>query len=488
MNLDTGLVTGFASIGLLAPVLVSRSSSWVRLLVKVALFAGLSATLPLVVGSPLHPHFDASPGERFLQQALEAAWWLMAARALVGLGRMMVVIEHKPRETRLVSDLGAGVIYVGAVLAIINFAFDVPVRGLLATSGVIAIVLGLALQSTMADLFSGIALGVESPYQRGDLVWFEGGIEGTVIEVNWRSTHVQTGDDDIAVLPNSLVAKSRLINRSHPTPVRSDSVTVTLNPLADPDRCIAILGNAALACTRLLGRPAPSVSMTALQGDGARYSVNFAVASTALLPAARTELLRQIHRHIRFTGIAVATPGQIPSGVEPSGGVKRILDASDHFRVLGEAARDGVAARMVERSFQPGEMLIRQGASAGSVLMIGTGTASITSTIDGLTRRLGSLSPGNFIGLVGLLVGEPYGVSATALTPCTVYELSGADLKAIMSEYPLVADALIATARQIHASIASDRTMPPQPPMAHNEQLVERLRAFFGLARSSEPA
>ena len=84
-------------------------------------------------------------------------------RGAIGLTRLFVVFETRPRETRIISDLLAGVIYLVTLLAIVNFVFEVPIGGLLATSGVIAIVLGLALQSSLADVFSGIAVGIERP-------------------------------------------------------------------------------------------------------------------------------------------------------------------------------------------------------------------------------------------------------------------------------------------------------------------------------------
>jgi small-conductance mechanosensitive channel len=92
---------------------------------------------------------------------------------------------------------------------------------LLATSGVIAIVLGLALQSTLSEVFSGIVVGIERPYQPGDLLWVEGDVEGYVVQVNWRSTHIATAQHNIAIVPNSIIAKSRLVNRSAPTPLRA---------------------------------------------------------------------------------------------------------------------------------------------------------------------------------------------------------------------------------------------------------------------------
>jgi small-conductance mechanosensitive channel len=103
---------------------------------------------------------------------------MLGARVAVGVLRLVLVLEDKPRETQIVSDLLASTIYVATALSVINFVFGVPIVGLVATSGVVAIVLGLALQSTLSDVFSGIAVGLEHAYKPGDLLWVEGGIEG----------------------------------------------------------------------------------------------------------------------------------------------------------------------------------------------------------------------------------------------------------------------------------------------------------------------
>ena len=66
--------------------------------------------------------------------------------------------------------------------------------------------------------------------------------------MNWRSTHILTADGDVAVVPNSVVAKSRLVNHSLPVPVRSASLEVMLDPRVEPDRCSATLLAAALGC------------------------------------------------------------------------------------------------------------------------------------------------------------------------------------------------------------------------------------------------
>jgi small-conductance mechanosensitive channel len=73
-------------------------------------------------------------------------------------------------------------------LAVLGFVFELPLQGIVATSRVLAIVLGLALQNTLGDVCSGLSLSVEKPYDVGDAILLEGGVEGDVIQINWRST------------------------------------------------------------------------------------------------------------------------------------------------------------------------------------------------------------------------------------------------------------------------------------------------------------
>ena len=87
--------------------------------------------------------------------------------------------------------------------------------------------LGLALQSTLADLFSGIAINIEDPFRAGDWKSVDGTNEGQVVEINWRATWIRDRNGDTLVIPNSQIAKSRMTNhslpeRAHPTNIGID--------------------------------------------------------------------------------------------------------------------------------------------------------------------------------------------------------------------------------------------------------------------------
>ena len=128
--------------------------------------------------------------------------------------KLLTRLQKGAAENKLLFDVISAAVYVCSALAMMGFVFGWPLQGLLATSGIIAIVLGLALQSTLGDLFSGISLTIEKPYQLGDDILLEGGIEGQVVEVNWRSTHLRNGSNDRVVIPNSTIAKMRIQNHT----------------------------------------------------------------------------------------------------------------------------------------------------------------------------------------------------------------------------------------------------------------------------------
>ena len=264
---------------LIAPVvprLVPRWPLWAHAAWRATMLVGLFVLVQQLLESPFHPRFQSNwAGQRVWQQVIGAAWWLICAQGVIGLTRVIVVLENQPRKTRMVSDLIAGSIYVATVLAVVDFVLEVPIGALLATSGIVAIVLGFALQSTLADVFSGIAVGIERPYRAGDLLTIEGGVEGLVTQVNWRSTHLATLQGNIAIVPNSIIAKARLVNHSLPTPVRGASITIDLDPRVAPERCIATLIAATHACVLPLVAPPPSVGRVGLRGDGAAYEISF---------------------------------------------------------------------------------------------------------------------------------------------------------------------------------------------------------------------
>jgi small-conductance mechanosensitive channel len=230
------------------------------------------------------------PFEDAVHAVLKIAWWLWSAWLLVGFMRVFVATERRPREGKLIQDLLAAGIYLAALFAIISYVFDLPIKGLLATSGVIAIVLGLALQSTLGDLFSGIVLNFSRPYRPGDWVSIDGTTDGRVIEINWRATHVLTAKRDLAIVPNSTIAKAKIVNSSSPSDLHGVTVTVRLAADASPAGGGEILRQAVLNTSLILATPAPLITVKSVTGDAVEFDISFFVDGLAQSTRAQNEL------------------------------------------------------------------------------------------------------------------------------------------------------------------------------------------------------
>src|SRR3954451_22042896 len=152
--------SGAMLVAAAAALLALRTlSGRIRTAFDVVCLVALSVVLHQRGATPLLASSAAAPDTATLWlRVLIVAWWLLSARVVVAVLYFTLRHDRGHRSAKLVVDLTAAAIYVGATLIVLKFVLALPLAGLVATSGVVAIVLGLALQSTLSDVFSGIAV------------------------------------------------------------------------------------------------------------------------------------------------------------------------------------------------------------------------------------------------------------------------------------------------------------------------------------------
>jgi small-conductance mechanosensitive channel len=97
--------------------------------------------------------------------------------------------------------------------------FGVQLAPLLATSAAFSVVLGLAMQDTLGNLFAGISLQIDKSFEIGDWLEIVSGVQkavGQVKEISWRSTTLVGLSDELLTLPNRFVAQAQISNFSPP--------------------------------------------------------------------------------------------------------------------------------------------------------------------------------------------------------------------------------------------------------------------------------
>jgi small-conductance mechanosensitive channel/CRP-like cAMP-binding protein len=455
-------------------------------LTLVLLYAGVVPYQPLT-------RTDA-PFQDAVYAALKIAWWLWTAWFLVGFLRVFVVAEHRPREGKLVQDLLAGLIYLAAVFAIIAYVFDLPIQGLLATSGAIAIILGLALQSTLSDVFSGIVLNFSRPYRPGDWISIDGSTDGRVVEMNWRATHVLTGKSDLAIVPNSTIAKAKIVNASSPSGIHGMTVTIQLDAKTPPAICAEILRHAVLNTRLILATPAPSVGVESITADAIEFDISFFVEELAQSTRAQNELFEWIYRHLAAAGIGWASteshPTWLPEATTPKNAKtasERAIDLVAIFAHLTEEERKTLAGKTRHKHYDEGQILVEPGNVLNSVFVIGAGVVSLTAVSSEGEIELLRIGPGDHFGEIGMLTGHPSEATLKALVPVTTYELAKEDLAPVLEARPEVSHELCRAlakrqaAGQLIAAADIDKNVPPRRVAAW---FSDRLHRLFDLANA----
>jgi small-conductance mechanosensitive channel len=485
----------FALAGLLTHLLI-RTHPFGLALVRIILLVALTIVLveagvvpyrPLVwTGTPLH---DSVHG------ALEIAWWLWAAWFLVGVLRAVIITEHRPREGKLIQDLLAGLVYLAAVFAIIAYVFGLPVQGLLATSGAIAIILGLALQSTLSDVFSGIVLNFSRPYRPGDWISIDGGTDGRVIEMNWRATHVLTAKRDLAIVPNSSIAKAKIVNASSPSGIHGMIVTIQLDAKTSPATGAKILEHAIMNSRIVMAAPRPSIAVKSITANGTEFDIAFFVEELGKASLAQNELLDLIFRHLAASGVELARSPDpsysMLSGVASrttASDVERVLDLVAIFGALTPDERRVLALKARQKTYEQGDTLVEPGTILRSLFIVGAGVLSLSHGLADGEIELMRLGPGDHFGEIGLLTGTAASARISALAPSTVYELAKDDLGPILETRPAVAQELCrALARRQAAGqlVASPEIDANLSPKRVATWFSDRLHKLFGLTDAS---
>lgn len=127
--------------------------------------------------------------------------------------------RKQPPRSQFFKDLVRTLFLIGITIFGAKAAFPATDIGqIVTTSAILSVVIGLALQESLSNVFSGLMLTVDEPYKPGD--WIEiDGREGKILDSNWRSVRVLTRDDDVIYVPNSSMAKHNVVNFTAPTPL-----------------------------------------------------------------------------------------------------------------------------------------------------------------------------------------------------------------------------------------------------------------------------
>ncbi len=453
-----------------------------RLFVRLLLFAVLSYVL---FDSDLSPFTQApSYGSMPLHvagQVLEVIWWLMGAR-LLSQSLDTLLLPRAWRRQRLFQDVFGALVFLAAVVAALGFVLELPIRGLVATSGALAIVLGLAIQSTLSDVFAGIVLNTTEPYQVGDWVSVDG-VEGRVVEMNWRATHLLTSQGNVVIVPNAVAAKTKITNNSRPGALHGVTVGLEISPQERPATVIAALERAMASVTAVMSDPAPYVSAKRSTVNSVLYEVTAYVDDISKKTPVGNELFDLCYRHLVATGIELRPLGVPAAPQMPEDPREALLRRVDLFSALNREELHSLAPLMSRHEYEDGDVVITAGTVPDSLTIIESGILSVTVDDASGVVEVARLGPGDTLGEAGLLAGLAARVKVATLSRVVVYQLKKENLTPVLKRNPDVAKLMCEqlSKRQDKLSKLSAATPVAQSEQSVFQWLVDGMRKLHDL-------
>ncbi|MBF0125125.1 MAG: mechanosensitive ion channel, partial [Magnetococcales bacterium] len=159
-------------------------------------------------------------------------WWYMPATLVtISMERFLWVpleIKTERKIPNIIRISVALVIYTLTTFGMVTFVMGQSITSLLATSGMMAMIIGMAVQSNLRDVFSGIILNIERPFAIGDFVKINN-ILGKVTDITWRTTRILSDDGQSISFPNSKTSDAETHNFS-----KARCANTSLNIYVDP--------------------------------------------------------------------------------------------------------------------------------------------------------------------------------------------------------------------------------------------------------------
>src|SRR6266699_5019331 len=375
---------------------------------------------------------------------LEAPWRVHVGAAAILLSTALVVALvnryvwdiyfERRKQTPIphfLREVVALVIFVVALLFVLSSAYHAErgLKSVVATSGVAAVILGLAGQNLLGGIIAGMSLQINRPYRVGD--WLQVGDRfAEVMEINWRSTRLRTNDAIYLDIPNNEMVRHAIVNLHYPTEVHAMRIRVGVEYKNPPNRVKDALFRAASAADGVLAEPKVRIFLVDFADFAVIYEIKYYMGNHSRINEINDAVRTNIWYELKRQGITIPFPIRTlhverraaPATYEDYDEARAILREEPLFECLSDAQIDNLVQQSQVANFGRGERVIREGAEGDSMFVLLRGAAKVSISRNGTSIPVATLSAGNCFGEMSLLTGEPRSATVRADGDCYVME------------------------------------------------------------------
>ncbi len=382
------------------------------------------------------------------------------------------------------------ILYIVAFFVIFNSQYPkVDLAALFTTSTILGVIIGLALQDTLGNLFSGLAIQADQPFQIGDVVSIQNKGAGVVENISWRGVKIRTFQNKLIVISNSVLGKEA-IEVSPKDNLNARLVNFNTLYANSPAKTIQSVREIVRQVENVSSKIRPVVRIKNLGDNGIEWEVKYWLEDYTKFNDTDALIRQRVwyafqREQIEFAyptrTIHVETKTQENVFFEPGNEIFERLSDVSIFAPLSDEETQKLAAASVVRVFAPDESIVRQGQKGNSMFVVHRGAVNVHVKENGVSKTLRKLREGDFFGEMGLLTGQPRTATVTAEEETEVLEINNLCLKPILEENPELVDSLGKIVEERRVALDKLEAETKEHQAIDKTSVFDSIKKFFGL-------
>ena len=355
-------------------------------------------------------------------------------------------------------DIIKFVIYVTVIIFVLD-SVKINITPFLTTAGILTMVIGLALQDTLGNVFAGLAMQFSSPFNPGDII-DTGDLQGKVSRIDWRSTYIITRTGDYIVVPHSVMSKLEIKNFSQPTKITSRIIHVGVSYEAPPPKVIKVIKSVLREMKEVSKERKVRVMVEDFKDFAVNYEIEFPVEMKGLSYCEYVEgkLLERLWFRFKQNNIAIPFPIRdiyhrpAPKEEEKTCILVPFLKKVDFLSHLSDEKLRHLARSSTIEYYTEGETICNYGEQGYTFYIIKTGTVDVYIPINRDESVVSTLREEDFFGEISLLTGEPRTATVKVSENAEFIVLSKEAFVKLIKEDPEIAETMSRVISSRHSS------------------------------------